>query len=118
MENHLIVLTAHNQAVFEFHILKGRLTDWSRRNSPSRFVQGLPERRRRRLRYRMGDRSIYKGASMVLGSQLDLKLGDASSHKRPDGDGDVTMIGDATPSYDDDDFNNDVDDDSTDTRWG
>ncbi|KAF8428185.1 WD40-repeat-containing domain protein [Tirmania nivea] len=37
-EDRLMVLTAHNQAVFEFHILRGRLTDWSRRNPPSRFV--------------------------------------------------------------------------------
>jgi len=38
-EDRLMVLTAHSQAVFEFHVLRGRLTDWSRRNPPSRFVK-------------------------------------------------------------------------------
>ena len=37
-EDRLMILTAHNQQVFEFHILKGKLTDWSRRNPPSRFI--------------------------------------------------------------------------------
>ena len=38
-EDRLMVLTSRNQAVFEFHILQGRLTDWSRRNPPSRFAK-------------------------------------------------------------------------------
>ena len=37
-EDRLMVLTTHKQDVFEFHILKGRLTAWSRRNPPSRFT--------------------------------------------------------------------------------
>lgn len=37
-EDRLMILTSHNQSVFEFHVLKGRLTDWSRRNPPSRFI--------------------------------------------------------------------------------
>lgn len=37
-EDRLMVLTTHKQDVFEFHILKGKLTAWSRRNPPSCFT--------------------------------------------------------------------------------
>ncbi|RPB25788.1 WD40 repeat-like protein [Terfezia boudieri ATCC MYA-4762] len=160
VEDRLMVLTAHNQAVFEFHILKGRLTDWSRRNPPSRFVKdfrnvvdigcgivweieeadsalsGETTFTKERIWFwgpnwiwmfdlqqdfpdqdatatpagYSGKSQAYKRKRGVLNSGM---LGDASSHKRPEGDGDVTMFGNATLSYDDDD-----DDDSTDSRWG
>jgi len=161
-EDRLMVLTAHSQAVFEFHILKGRLTDWSRRNPPSRFVKdfrnvvdigcgivweieetdstlnGETTFTKERvwfwgpnwiwmfdLQQDFPDQGVVPSTVAPTGSSgqsqahkrkrgvVDSgKLGDASSHKSPDGDGDVAMLDDVTPSDDDDD------DDSTDSRWG
>ena len=167
-EDRLMVLTAHSQAVFEFHILKGRLTDWSRRNPPSCFVKdfrnvvdigcgivweieeadstlsGETTFTKERVWFwgpnwiwmfdlqqnfpgqdavpptmtptgSSGHSQAHKRKRGVVNSG---KLGDASPHKRPDGDSDVAMLDDATPSGDDDDFNNDDNDDSTNSRWG
>ncbi|KAF8468954.1 quinon protein alcohol dehydrogenase-like superfamily [Kalaharituber pfeilii] len=40
-EDRLMIITAHQQDVFEFHVLKGKLTEWSRRNPPSHFLENF-----------------------------------------------------------------------------